>query len=168
VVRPRPERQANRWQRQPVNLTFCPIDSGLSAVKLSPALLNSMMRPEPVSVGAGLKIGGFADEIEIAGEHADHGVRRIVQADPASDDCGAGPEVSLPCGMGKHHDMVFGFPKAAAACHFHAEEWKKSAVTAAPARRRGSPVPVRMKSSHVIKILGPLFLGFRSAGSLAQ
>ena len=39
---------------------------------------------------ARLKIGGFTDEREIAGEHADHGVRRIVQTDLATDDCRCG------------------------------------------------------------------------------
>ncbi len=32
--------------------SFCPVRSGLSAVKLSPELLKSMVRPDPVCAGA--------------------------------------------------------------------------------------------------------------------
>ena len=110
---------------------LCEGHSGLEAcegVQGMSAALPGCRRRRQAQVGphvesrARLKIGGFADEGEVAGEDADHGVLRIVQADVGADDCGARAEVPLPGGIAEHHDVIFGGLKAAAERHTDAEE----------------------------------------------
>ena len=61
----------------------------------------------PLPVRARLKIGRFADEVEVARQHTDHGVTRIVQAHLPTDDLGTRPEVLFPGGIAEDHSAAF-------------------------------------------------------------
>lgn len=103
------------------------------------------VRPN-VESRARLKMGGPADKREVARRYAGDCVFLVVQADACTDDCGARAEVLFPHRITEHHGVVFGCPKTAPRAMSTPSRGKKSAVTAAPARRRGSPAPVRIKS----------------------